>query len=95
MISNLVFVAVLSYVMMSAVELDLRPHLLNQSVSNVKLNHPNGFSAINGTKFASLHQEICDARKTGFKDTPALLILGLALMIIFFKELVEFRSEVR
>ncbi|XP_055356808.1 transient receptor potential cation channel subfamily A member 1-like isoform X2 [Paramacrobiotus metropolitanus] len=93
MASNLVFVSVLSYVMMSAVESDLRPHLLAKSRANVAFCHPNGSEALSGPAFAHFHEEILSAKDYSFKDTPALLTLGVALIIIFLKELAELRSE--
>lgn len=94
MASNLVFVSVLSYVMMSTVERDLRTHLLRQSFENVERNHPDGCAAVNGSEFDFIRERIRQGREQPFSDTPALMVLGISLVIIFFKELAELRSEV-
>ena len=92
MASNLVFVALLSYVMMSAVRTDLRPHLLQKSYRNVEFHSAQ--SLINNTAFADLYERAFNHGIPSFQDSPSLVILGVALIIIFFKELAELRSEV-
>ncbi|OQV14236.1 putative Transient receptor potential cation channel subfamily A member 1 [Hypsibius exemplaris] len=91
MVSNLVFVALLSYVMMSAVETDLRPHLLQKSYNNVQFHSPE--TLINNTAFADLYERAFNHGIPTFRDNASLMILGLALVVIFFKELAELRSE--
>jgi hypothetical protein len=91
MLSNLVFVSLLSYIMMTTVQTDLRPHLLQKSYNNVLLHSP---ESLKSSAFAELHQRAFHSQVNSFRDNTSLVVLGLALVIIFFKELAELRSEV-
>ena len=109
MISNLVFVTVLSCLMVAAVESELRPHLWRQSYCNVyrhapkQLNDP-VFTLIKEwadpfmQNYSMDHWFCSDGyyRDPGlsFQNTPMLVVIFIALIIIFFKELAELRSEV-
>ncbi|OQV14239.1 Transient receptor potential cation channel subfamily A member 1 [Hypsibius exemplaris] len=89
MASNLICVALLSYVMMSAVESNLRPYLLRKSYRNVELNSP---LYLNQTDFEDLQKRaFTDAER--FESDASLGILGLSLAVMFLKELAEQRSQ--
>ncbi|GAU90071.1 hypothetical protein RvY_02543 [Ramazzottius varieornatus] len=91
MLCNLVFVCLLSYVVITAVETELRPHLLKKSFVNVAYHTSNLTDT--SPAFQALYQQAFHPERPRFEDAPSLIIMMIALALIVVKEMAEVRSE--
>ncbi|OWA53039.1 putative Transient receptor potential cation channel subfamily A member 1 [Hypsibius exemplaris] len=83
MAANLAVVGLLTYILMSSVETDLRPYLLQKSHKNIATHNP---SALNNTPIEELYRRGHNHGVAGFDDDISVLFLALSLVLILFME---------
>ncbi|GAU99693.1 hypothetical protein RvY_10654 [Ramazzottius varieornatus] len=93
LISNSIFVTLLSLVTVYSVERELRPHLFKIILDNVGRHHPDALNDSDWNEIKRVVKEDEEAGHPGFEGTPLAVPLVIALMVVAGKELADAASE--